>query len=86
MALRLLVELLCVGVSQNVAGVLGVLQGLVRAPATPHGILEGSLAASGRPLVCCIAAHVSRAVRGVHFHRTVLFVTKQPPLTLGTKH
>ena len=34
MALRLLVELLCVGVSQDVAGVLGVLQGLVRAPAT----------------------------------------------------
>lgn len=32
MALRLLVELLCVGVSQDVAGVLGVLQGLVHAP------------------------------------------------------
>lgn len=42
MALRLLVELLCLGVSQDVAGVLGVLQGLVRAPAIPRGFRRGA--------------------------------------------
>ena len=53
MALRLLVELLCVGVTQDVAGVLGVLQGLVRIPANFIGLLEGSLAACRGPLTCC---------------------------------
>ena len=54
MALRLLLELLCVGVSQDVAGVFGVLQGLVRSLSpfcmSPR---QGASATASRLIIWC---------------------------------
>ena len=82
MALRLLVELLCMGVSQDVAGVLGVLQALVRAQAIPRDSWRRPSRPTAGRFPAAAALVPPHAVRGIHSHLAVFFIIKQPTLAL----